>query len=171
MALRTDCPSHWRIQDSFNGRTPNTKVGCRPIILVKFSQKLHEQGKNGPTLAPSFSNGTLTFAEIDKHREDCEWYRVNACCTQIWCDEQHIWVFPNEYSYNKKIMHSIRIRIARSSSRLLRGSASVHAGIWAWRPPPPIVDLETPHLWTEFLTHASENITLPQLRCGRSKYL
>ena len=26
---------------------------------------------------------------------------------------------------------------------------------------------QTPHLWTEFLTHASENITLPQLRCGR----
>ena len=29
------------------------------------------------------------------------------------------------------------------------------------RTPPP------PHLWTEFLTHASENITLPQLRSGR----
>ena len=29
--------------------------------------------------------------------------------------------------------------------------------VWAWRPP----------LWKEFLTHASENITLPQLRCGR----
>ena len=25
----------------------------------------------------------------------------------------------------------------------------------------------TPFLWTEFLTHACENITLPQLRCGR----
>ena len=25
----------------------------------------------------------------------------------------------------------------------------------------------TPPLWTEFLTHASENITLPQHRCGR----
>ena len=24
-----------------------------------------------------------------------------------------------------------------------------------------------PYPWTEFLTHASENITLPQLRCGR----
>ena len=50
---------------------------------------------------------------------------------------------------------------------------------------PPGVGLETPHqtpqppsryglgdppapppTWTEFLTHASENITLPQLRCG-----
>ena len=28
-------------------------------------------------------------------------------------------------------------------------------------PPPP------PPRWTEFLTHASENITLAQLRCGR----
>ena len=28
-------------------------------------------------------------------------------------------------------------------------------------PPPP------PPQWTEFWTHASENITLPQLRCGR----
>ena len=26
---------------------------------------------------------------------------------------------------------------------------------------------QTSPLWTEFLTHASENITLPQLRCGR----
>ena len=30
-----------------------------------------------------------------------------------------------------------------------------------WDRPPP------PPLWTEFLTHAAENITLPQLRCGR----
>ena len=27
--------------------------------------------------------------------------------------------------------------------------------------------IPTPPLWTEFLTHAYENITLPQLRCGR----
>ena len=51
--------------------------------------------------------------------------------------------------------------------------------VWAWRPPsclpdpptsPPGVGLDTPTsppLWTEFLTHASENITLPQLLCGR----
>ena len=54
--------------------------------------------------------------------------------------------------------------------------------VWAWRPPgcgpgdppgqtpqpPPLdVGLETPApLWTEFLTHASENIILPQLCCG-----
>ena len=30
---------------------------------------------------------------------------------------------------------------------------------------PPAVHAPPP--WTEFLTHASENITLPQLRCGR----
>ena len=30
---------------------------------------------------------------------------------------------------------------------------------------------QTPHpLWTEFLTHACENITLTQLRCGRKNY-
>ena len=39
-----------------------------------------------------------------------------------------------------------------------------------WRPPkiwrhPPGPDPHPP--WTEFLTHASENITLAQLRCGR----
>ena len=33
--------------------------------------------------------------------------------------------------------------------------------VWAWRPRPP------PPAWTEFLTHASENITLNQLHCGR----
>ena len=49
-----------------------------------------------------------------------------------------------------------------------------------WRPPgldPPLENLKTPrdqthstptpHPWTEFLTHASQNITLAQLRCGR----
>ena len=36
--------------------------------------------------------------------------------------------------------------------------ATTHAPIWQPRMPP---------LWTEFLTHASENITLPQLHCGR----
>ena len=65
--------------------------------------------------------------------------------------------------------------------------------VWAWRPPPPARPLNFPWVWawrrppvrplnlppwcgpgdpppppwTEFLTDASENITLPQLRCGR----
>ena len=38
--------------------------------------------------------------------------------------------------------------------------------VWAWRPARHAGILPLP-LWTEFLTHASENITLPQLRCGR----
>ena len=53
-------------------------------------------------------------------------------------------------------------------------------------PQPPCLGLDTPKpdpptsplglgldatpRWTEFLTHASENITLPQRRCGRLKY-
>ena len=55
-------------------------------------------------------------------------------------------------------------------------SAPVHAGIQrgvsakgclpqctlGYTPPTP--------LWTEFLTHACENITFPQLRCGRQMY-
>ena len=44
-------------------------------------------------------------------------------------------------------MHSSRMRIAR----LMPVSSSMHCS----------------RMWTEFLTHASENITLPQLRCGR----
>ena len=44
-------------------------------------------------------------------------------------------------------MYSSRMRTARSSSRPSGGGFSTR------RPPPP---------WTEFLTHASENITLPQ---------
>ena len=45
---------------------------------------------------------------------------------------------------------------------LLRGgvcSGGVHPSMHWGRHPPP--------LWTEFLTHACENITLAQLRCGR----
>ena len=34
-------------------------------------------------------------------------------------------------------------------------------------PPARHAGIPPPHPWTEFLTHASENITLPQLRCGR----
>ena len=30
---------------------------------------------------------------------------------------------------------------------------------------PACTEADTPTLWTEFLTHASENITLPQLHC------
>ena len=32
---------------------------------------------------------------------------------------------------------------------------------------PACTEADTPPLWTEFLTRASEDITLPQLRCGR----
>ena len=94
-------------------------------------------------------------------------------------------------------MHSSRIRTTRSSCHLLGGvclSACWDAppGCGPGDPPsqtpqppprcgpgdpparPPTsplgVGLETlpaPSPWTEFLTHASENITLPQLRCGR----
>ena len=54
-----------------------------------------------------------------------------------------------------------------------------HPQVWAWtplglhldttssqtpRPPPGPGPRHLPPLWTEFLTHASENITLPQLR-------
>ena len=66
-------------------------------------------------------------------------------------------------------MQSSRMRTVRCSSRLLlggvcsggclpRGDVSQYA---------PRQTLPLPPLWTEFLTHASENITLPQLRCGR----
>ena len=47
-------------------------------------------------------------------------------------------------------MHSSRMRTARSSSR---------PGVFSTRQPP---SREQTHPWTEFLTHASENITLPQ---------
>ena len=75
---------------------------------------------------------------------------------------------------------------ARSSSRLLGGGFCLSA---CWDTPlglgldtPPGMGLETPQPdpstspldvgletppWTEFLTHASENITLRQLRSGR----
>ena len=46
-------------------------------------------------------------------------------------------------------MHSSRMR----TTRLLPVYPSMHCS----------------RMWTEFLTHASENITLPQLRCGRKK--
>ena len=71
------------------------------------------------------------------------------------------------------------MRTARSNSRLVGGgSASVHAGIHppvlgldpsGQTPnlPPPGCGPEDPPPWTEFVTHASENIILPQLRCGR----
>ena len=99
------------------------------------------------------------------------------------------------------------MRTARSSSRQLGGSASVHAGIhqppslgvglkippwvWAWRTPPPGVGLENPPPrcgpgdppgdlqgmlgyhpppCTEFLIHATENITLPQTSFAGVKY-
>ena len=72
-------------------------------------------------------------------------------------------------------MHSSRMRTARllpvSPQHALRWgegvclcsgevSASGPGGI------PACNGADTP-LWTEFLTHASENITLPQLRYGR----
>ena len=85
-------------------------------------------------------------------------------------------------------MHSSRMRTGRSSSRLLGGvclsacwDRSTPPGVGLETPvPDPLtsplgVGLETPGqtpqppcwVWAEFLTHASENITLPQLRCGR----
>ena len=38
--------------------------------------------------------------------------------------------------------------------------------LWAWRPP----DQAPPPLWTEFLTHASENITLLQTSFAGGNY-
>ena len=75
-------------------------------------------------------------------------------------------------------MHSSRMR----TSHLLPVSPSMHCaeggsgrwggcllvvwGWWGFIPACNRADPPTP-LWTEFLTHASENITLPQLHCGR----
>ena len=92
-------------------------------------------------------------------------------------------------------MHSSRMRTVRCSGRpgvsaqegcLARG-VSAYGGVclsvyWCWDTHTPRVDtppgsdqggcvsqhaLRHTPLWTEFLTHACENITFPQLRCGR----
>ena len=70
------------------------------------------------------------------------------------------------YLYSKPLgnhtltrMHSSRMRTTRAlTDRIM----VFRGGVWHVCPLP-----RTPPLWTEFLTHASENITLPQLRCGR----
>ena len=48
-------------------------------------------------------------------------------------------------------------------------SPSGHGGVCLWSQggASQHAMLQALPLWTEFLTHASENITLPQLRCGR----
>ena len=117
--------------------------------------------------------------------------------------QQTKWLFfKNKFTITR--MHSSRMHSAHSSSHLLGGSASVHAGIHSPGPgpgtppgvclehPPQGVGLESPlpdpqpppHSgtgdpqtplgcgpgdpppWTEFLPHASEHITLPQLCFG-----
>ena len=79
------------------------KVGVPTYYIGKLFPETAWTRKNGSTLAPSLdrpvlSYGILSFAKTDKYREDCKWYRVNACCTQIWRDERHISVFHNEFS-------------------------------------------------------------------------
>ena len=92
-------------------------------------------------------------------------------------------------------MHSSRMRTTRSSSPgggawpvppnfpLGCGAGPDHPQLppWLWRPPPhdqappgPGTPLgPDPHpLWTEFLTHASENVTFPQTSfAGGNKYI
>ena len=65
-------------------------------------------------------------------------------------------------------MHSSRMLTARSSSRLLGWGVCLNACIPSGTGPghPPGPWSGHPTLWTEFLTHASENIALPQLRAG-----
>ena len=53
-----------------------------------------------------------------------------------------------------------------SGGCLLRG-ASGPGGVWSGGVVSQHALRQTPALWTEFLTHACENITLAQLRCGR----
>ena len=113
----------------------------------------------------------------------------------LWNSCKHsgsVWIYSfghstvPDWSYTR--MHYSRMRATRSSSRLPGGGGLppcmlgyTTSGVGLETPPrcgpgnpppqpePPTspmgVGLEPP--WTEFLTHASENITLPQLRCGR----
>ena len=70
------------------------------------------------------------------------------------------------------------MRTIRCSSRLLgwlsaREGVSAQGGVWLGVSAqvggiPACTEADTPP-WTDFLTHACENITLPQLRCGREK--
>ena len=83
--------------------------------------------------------------------------------TEHWQDVLPLSIFMQ---FSAKIMKNTRMHSSRMhTARSLTVSHSIcHARPLpcmsphhAWPPPP----------WTEFLTHPSENITLPQLRCGR----
>ena len=70
----------------------------------------------------------------------------------------------------KKSYLLITMAIRLISMVLLRGvSAPGGKGICSWGGVYPSMHWgrQPPPLWTEFLTHACENITLAQLRCGR----
>ena len=163
--LLTNCPSQWRIQDSFNGRTPNTKVECRPIILAKFSQKLHEQEKNGPTRHPPWVRQYFSTA-----------YWLLQRSTDIGKTASDIRLMPVAHrsdvmssTFEFSLMNSVtKIFITRMHSTPARNRDIdlPDRDPCGQRPPrqrPP---------WTETtpvnrITDRCKNITLPQLHCVR----
>ena len=118
----------------------------------------------------------------------CSWLEVPVRCSCMqWCTlplPARTVVNPENWKHEKTRMHSSRMRTAHSLTVCHARSPATHAPTChtcppprlpcmppATRPPPtchtcPYLPRKPPPR-TEFLTHASGNITLPQLRWGR----
>ena len=91
--------------------------------------------------------------------------RINQVkMVQIRCSKN----LPNQNKTRTR-MHSSRMRTVRCSDR--RGwGVCPEGGVCQEVCIPACTEADTPPPWTEFLTHVCENITFPQLCCGRQKW-
>ena len=96
--------------------------------------------------------------------------QIHLCATEIWSEKLSYFWQQKLLSTNISVtrMHSSRMCTARSSSRPGGGGVSTYIPLGPAPPPgpgPPVPGTPRarhPPLWTEFLTHACENITFPQ---------
>ena len=155
------CSSH------FGGRVSAWQVGCTP-----------------PPRGQTDTCENITFLQLllrtviticsektpERSPATC-WFRIDIFCEfsqNFYEDLVHWTLVPayNELPFTTSTrMHSSRMRPTRCNCRF-----SCHAHPLPCMPPPPCTTschACCPPPRTEFLTHACENIILPQLHCGR----
>ena len=140
------------------------------LVFLKFGQFSSELTKTWSSGATEcrvwIGNCNVKVWKSTEHKLHKIWRSLKFCVNSgkrahPWQNSKFLWVHRKTVQISAKRAQPSRMRTICCSGCRGRGRLSAQGSVW------PSACWDTPQPWTEFSTHACENITFPQLRSGR----